>query len=129
MTSKGKQIKILEVIGIRAEESVARKKKQPFARNKRASNKTSRTVDTWYPIFEWTESMVWDCIKSNAIPYHYAYDKGMTRLSCVFCVMAPIAQLQIAADNNPELLNEFIEAEKDMDHTFRHGFSLAQLKK
>lgn len=40
------------------------------------------------PIIEWTDSDVWDFIKSEKIPYCELYDEGFTRLGCVGCPMA-----------------------------------------
>tara|TARA_Y100001951_G_C11227207_1_gene232403 strand:+ start:55 stop:852 length:798 start_codon:yes stop_codon:yes gene_type:complete len=122
-----KQIKILNCLGIRAQESPARAKKASFSRDNRLSN-GKRAVDTWYPIFEWTEKEVWDTIKASGVSYHPAYDAGMPRLSCQFCVFAPKAALIIAGKANPELLDEYVKCEEEIGHTFRQDFSIAEVK-
>lgn len=83
--------KILNCMGMRAQESPARSKLKPLSLNKRVSTKT-RHVDQWLPIHEMTTAEVWDDIHARSIPHHYAYDLGMPRLSCVFCIFSPPAR-------------------------------------
>ena len=40
------------------------------------------------PIYRWTEKMVWDYIKSNAIPYNELFDKGFRSIGCQPCTRA-----------------------------------------
>ena len=122
-----KRVRILNCLGIRAQESPARAKKSPFAKDNRLSN-GKRSVDNWYPIFDWTVGQVWDRIKESGVRYHYAYDAGMPRLSCQFCVFAPKAALMIAGKANPELLDEYVKTEKEIGHSFRQDFSIAEVK-
>lgn len=122
-------IKILNCMGIRAQESAARAKKVELESNARATGKGQRKiVDNWLPILDWSEDKVWSLIKDNDLPYHHAYDLGMPRLSCVFCVFAPKAALMIAGKANPDLLDTYIEMEKEMGHDFRQGFKIAEVK-
>ncbi len=121
----GRPSRILNVIGLRAQESDARAEKIPFEHNARASS-SKRHVDNWLPILSWTVDQVWDRIRSRGLEYHYAYDLGMERLSCVFCVLAPAAQLQMAAKHNPELLEQYLEVERKIGHDFQNGRSLAE---
>ena len=58
------------------------------------------TFDNWLE-----EHDVWKDIKASGVPYHKAYDLGMPRLSCVFCIFSPPAALMIAGKQNPELLD------------------------
>lgn len=122
------EFKVLSTMGIRAQESEARTKKNPFTRDKRSSTQT-RTVDIWFPIFEWKVEDVWARIKASGVEYHEAYDLGMSRLSCVFCVFAKKCDLQIAAKANPELLDEYIAVEQRIGHSFRKNWSISELKK
>jgi len=122
-------IKILNCMGLRAQESSARAKKEEFEINTRATGKgKTKIVDNWYPILNWNEEKVWKTIKENNLPYHPAYDYGMTRLSCVFCVFAPKSALIIAGKHNPELLEEYCQIEKDINHDFKNGFKIAEVK-
>jgi len=119
--------RVLYVFGYRHEESPARAKKETLTLNKQFTTK-SRIVDEYNPILSWTVDEVWYIIKSNHIPYHYAYDMGMPRLSCVFCIFAPVDALVIAGKHNPELLDQYIDAEKEMGHSFRNKFAIAEVK-
>lgn len=122
-------IKILNCMGLRAQESSARAKKLEFEINTRATGKgKTKIVYNWLPILDWSEAKVWKTIKDNNLPYHPAYDYGMTRLSCVFCVFAPKSALIIAGKHNPELLEEYCQIEKDINHDFKNGFKIAQVK-
>lgn len=123
----GKKVRILNVMGMRAEESPARSKLKPFSHDASASN-GKRHIDTWLPIHDWKIGDVWTDIKMSGVPYHKAYDLGMPRLSCVFCIFSPPAALMIAGRNNPELLSEYVAAEKRMGHTFRKDFPIEKVQ-
>jgi len=119
--------RVLHVFGFRKDESPARAKKQPFIRNQRLSS-LKRNVYDYLPIHHWNSKKVWETIKDNKLPYHFAYDLGMPRLSCIFCIFSPKDALVIAGIENPELLDEYIEVEKEIDHTFQNGFSLQEVR-
>lgn len=126
---RGNQVhtRILNVFGFRAQESPVRAKKQWLEINDKASNK-SREVFNWLPIHDWTEEQVWEDIKTSGVRYHRAYDLGMPRLSCCFCIFAPKAALVIAGRDKPELLQEYVELEQEIGHTFRMDLSLAEVQ-
>lgn len=119
--------KVLYVFGFRAQESPARAKKKRFVLDKRLTTK-SREVYEFNPVLDWTERDVWACIKGNAIPYHEAYDLGMPRLSCAFCVFAGKDALVIAGRHNPELLEDYIATEEKIGHKFRQDFAIAEVR-
>ena len=123
----GAHVHVLNCMGIRAQESSARAKKAPFERSARLSNR-KRTVDNWLPIHDWTEGQVWDLIRSKGLPYHYAYDLGMPRLSCALCIFAPKEALLLAGYHNRELLAEYVAVEERIGHTFQHGKPLVQIQ-
>ena len=123
----GTHFRVLNCMGIRWEESAARAKKAWTEDNKRASTK-SRTVTNWHPILDWTVGMVWDRIADSGVRHHEAYDLGMTRLSCVFCVFAPKSALKIAGRHNRELLAEYVAVEQAIDHTFRKDEPIADVQ-
>lgn len=120
-------VRILNVMGMRAQESPARAKLQPFTKNARHSN-GKRHVDNWLAIHSWQIQDVWRDIKASGIPYHKAYDLGMPRLSCVFCIFSPPPALMIAGRSNPELLAQYVEAERRMGHTFRKDFPIEKVQ-
>lgn len=125
--SAARPVHILNCMGLRRDESPKRAKMLPFARNARASN-GRRLVDDWLPIHEWTVDQVWARIKASGVEHHRAYDLGMPRLSCCFCVFAPRAALVIAGRHNPQLLDEYIAVERSIGHTFRHGLSIETVR-
>lgn len=119
--------RVLYVFGFRKEESPARRKKIAYSRNDRLTTK-SRKVYDYLPIHELGLSSVWKIIKSNNLDYHPAYDIGMPRLSCIFCIFSPFDALVLAGKHNPDLLDRYVEVEERIDHTFRDGFSIKEVK-
>jgi 3'-phosphoadenosine 5'-phosphosulfate sulfotransferase (PAPS reductase)/FAD synthetase len=107
---------IVNCMGIRAEESVSRSKQNPFRFNERNS-KSGREWYDWLPIFDWTIKEVWAEIESVGQKRHYAYDLGMSRLSCVFCIMSNKRDIQIAAKHNPELYQRYVATEERLGFT------------
>ena len=122
---KGRQVRILNCLGIRAQESPARAKKVSFGPDSASNGK--RAIDRWLPIFTWTEAEVWATIHASGVEYHRAYDLGMSRLSCVFCVFASKKDLTIAATHNPELAREYQEVEIQVRSTFRADLSMTDI--
>lgn len=120
-------VKILNCMGLRAQESSARAKKVPFRFDASASTKTTRHVWEWLPILDMTLTEVWDDIRASGVPHHPAYDLGMPRLSCCFCVLAPKSALVLAAQHNPELAAEYAAVEVRIGHRFKNDLSMAEV--
>jgi 3'-phosphoadenosine 5'-phosphosulfate sulfotransferase (PAPS reductase)/FAD synthetase len=120
-------VRILNMQGIRADESPARAKKVPFKFDEMASN-GKRHIDTWYPIFDWTVEEVWTTIRQSGVRHHFAYDLGMPRLSCCFCVLASEDALILAGHHNKELLAEYVAVEKKIGHTFKKSLPIAKIQ-
>lgn len=126
--SRAGPVRILNVMGLRAQESPARRKMRPFSHNAQASGKgrpakgnrkaapPRRLVDEWLPVHHWTTKQVWQRITEKGIPYHPVYHLGMPRLSCMFCVLASRAALVLAARLNPEGAHKRLRAEQLMAH-------------
>ncbi|MFD8092333.1 tetratricopeptide repeat protein [Streptomyces malaysiensis] len=70
--------RILHIVGFRAEESRARARRPALEVDRRASN-GRRTVTQWYPVLRWCTPEVWQRIRERGLPYHWAYDAGMSR--------------------------------------------------
>lgn len=119
--------KVLYVFGFRKEESSARAKKGNLVYNKHRSSK-KRSVYDYLPIHDWSTEKVWQVIKTNKLPYHFAYDLGMPRLSCCFCIFSPFDALVIAGKENPELLDKYVEVEEKIGHTFKNGMAIKEVK-
>jgi len=111
----GKNI-IVNCMGIRAEESSARAKQIPFRISERNS-KAGREWYDWLPIFDWSVKEVWAEIESVGQKRHYAYDLGMSRLSCVFCIMSNKSDIKVAAKHNPDLYKRYVETEERLGFT------------
>ena len=111
------RVKILNCMGLRAQESSARAGKYPICLSDASNGK--RLVVDYLPIHDWSETQVWDRIKESGVEHHKAYDLGMPRLSCVFCIFAPKAALIIAGQHNPELLDRYVAVEKKIGKTIQ----------
>jgi 3'-phosphoadenosine 5'-phosphosulfate sulfotransferase (PAPS reductase)/FAD synthetase len=125
-----KQPRILNCLGMRAQESPKRKKMLAFETEKEATT-GAKHVDRWLPIHDWTVEQVWARIKESGVPHHEAYDLGMPRLSCVFCVMATGqkgAALKVAGKHNPELLADYVAVERLTGHRFTMALSLEEIQ-
>lgn len=107
---------IINCMGIRAQESAARAKKNPFKVNTRNSVAGRQWFD-WYPIFEMSVEWVWQTIAEAGQKRHWAYDAGMSRLSCCFCILGNKADHKIAAKLNPALLDQIDALEHKIGHT------------
>lgn len=124
-TRETRPMRILNCLGIRADESPARKKKKPVRRDPASNGK--RDVTQWLPIFDWSEVDVWQTIARSGLRYHPAYAAGMPRLSCCFCVLAGRRELVRAARLNPDLAREYLAVEEQVGHTFKADLSMAEI--
>lgn len=107
---------VVNCMGMRAQESASRAKKTTFALSVRNS-KAGREWYDWLPIHDLTEDEVFSLIEDAGQQPHWAYQAGMTRLSCCFCIMASAADLTTAARLNPDLYKRYVETEKRLGHT------------
>jgi 3'-phosphoadenosine 5'-phosphosulfate sulfotransferase (PAPS reductase)/FAD synthetase len=119
--------RILNVLGLRAEESPARARKLALAAEPAASTKTTRHVTRWLPIHTWTTAEVWERIAVAGTRPHPAYAAGMPRLSCSLCVLASRPALVRAAQLRPDLAAEYAAVEARMGHRFRNDLSMAAI--
>ena len=119
-------VHLLNVMGLRAEESAARARRLPYAPNPSATN-GRRRVDDWYPIHHWSVAQVWARIAAAGTRAHPAYRDGMSRLSCRFCVLASRSDLVCSARLNPELAQRYADVEHRVGHRFRADLSMADI--
>lgn len=109
---------IVELTGVRAEESAPRRRR--CVQSWSFDSKNSKAGRRWYkldPIADWTIEQVWSEIADAGQERHWAYDAGMSRLSCSFCIMANKSDQRIAAELRPDLYAEMVAMEKHIDHT------------
>ena len=109
---------IVNCMGMRAEESPKRAKLNTFKLNNRNS-KNGREWYDWLPIHDWMIAEVFAKIAAVGQQPHWAYSKGMSRLSCCFCIMASKADLTIAAQLNPSLYEKYVMLERKTGQTMR----------
>ena len=107
---------VFNAMGLRRDESAARARRLPWARSERNSRAGRQWFD-WLPIFDLTADQVFRVVRDAGLTPHPAYRMGMSRLSCVFCIMASRADLRIAAQLQPALYRRYVELEERIDHT------------
>jgi len=118
-------------MGLRAEESSARAKRQTFRLRKDSSAPTKgRFVYDWLPIHDWTEADVWNCIRQQGDIAHPAYrlERPNQRLSCALCVLASLNDLINGAVHNPDTYREYCRIEAVTGYSFRKDFWLSDVK-
>jgi len=102
---------IVNCMGMRAQESTGRSKLKTFKFSERNS-KAGREWYEWLAIHHWLIDEVFSAIKAVGQLPHWAYLKGMSRLSCCFCIMASKEDLTTAARLNPGLYKRYVDLEK-----------------
>lgn len=102
---------VVNCMGMRAQESPSRSKLETFKLNQKNTNSKREWYD-WLPIHDWLIEEVFDAIASVGQKPHWAYERGMTRLSCCFCIMSSKQDLTTAAKLNPELYRKYVSLEK-----------------
>lgn len=95
--------RIVSACGVRREESSSRAKAETSKENTRLASRKHKTsgID-WNPIAAWSEADVFAYCAARGFEMHEGYTKyGMSRISCMFCIMARVDDLT-AASTNPE---------------------------
>lgn len=89
---------IVNVNGIRRQESSGRSCKPVFKDQPKLGSKTRNTTGVdWHPVIEWSLPEVLDYLEAVDFPLHPAYLVWMlTRVSCVFCIMSALGDLKNA---------------------------------
>jgi DNA sulfur modification protein DndC len=108
--------RVVSCMGMRAEESPGRRRLEPLKLNKRNS-KAGRTWFDWLPIHDMIVGDVFKAIRAANQKPHWAYEAGMSRLSCCFCIMSSKSDLKTAAILAPDLYRRFVETEKRLGFT------------
>lgn len=106
---------IVNCLGLRAEESPGRAKRQIFSRMG-----ISNSVHTWYewlPLHEMKTTEIFATIAAAGQKPHYAYAQGNDRLSCVFCLFGSKGDLRNGRRHRPELLLQYDAMEKHTGYT------------
>ncbi|AOY97823.1 hypothetical protein BKK79_36825 (plasmid) [Cupriavidus sp. USMAA2-4] len=118
---------ILNVAGIRRQESPARRKMPVSARMQKLCRKDAEGV-SWHPIIEWKVEDVFSTIAGAGLELHEAYRVyGASRVSCAFCIMSSGADLLAAAscEENHGIYRAMVELEARSTFSFQSGKWLA----
>lgn len=107
---------VVNCMGLRAQESPARKKKQALTFQPKKSAKHRQQFE-WLPVHDMLIDQVFAGIATERQVPHYAYGLGMSRLSCKFCIMSNDRDLKIAAKHDPELAEHYCLTEERLDFT------------
>ena len=122
---------ILNVIGLRRQESRGRAAKPVSQQNNLLTVKTKKTFGiTWHPILDYTLEDVFLTHRQCNFPLHEAYTKfGLSRVSCSFCVLAGESDLQasLSDERNHPAFRRIAELEIQTTFSFKDGFWLADL--
>ena len=108
--------RIVNAMGMRADESPARAKRTPWQRNDRNSRAGRQWFD-WLPIHDLSTADVFRVIGEAGQVPHWAYAAGMSRLSCSFCILASRSDLRRAAELRPALYRKYAHLERRIGHT------------
>lgn len=112
---------IINVTGIRREESASRSKADVAKVDPRLTQAKAPGI-TWNPVIEWKIDEVKAAIARRGLVLHEAYTKyGMTRVSCVFCIMSSAADLiaSTTCEDNHEIYREMVELEATSTFAFQ----------
>lgn len=106
---------IVNCLGLRAQESPGRAKRQAFSRM--GISNSAHTWYEWLPVHEMKITEVFATIAAAGQEPHYAYALGNERLSCVFCIMASKGDLRNGAHHQHELLEQYAALERCTGYT------------
>lgn len=120
---------IIDVTGIRRQESSSRAKMPVWALNKRLTRKNALGV-TWNAIIEWSIEQVFDSIATAGLRLHEAYTTyGASRVSCAFCIMSANKDLHAAVScaDNHDIYRRMVALEITSTFAFQGGKWLADI--
>lgn len=112
---------IVNVAGIRREESAARRKMPVAAPQLKLKRKGNFGI-TWNAIIDWTLSDVFDLIEQSSLRLHEAYTNyGSSRVSCAFCIMSSEHDMKASAHcpDNHLIYRELVDLEAKSTFAFQ----------
>ena len=108
--------RIVNCMGMRADESSDRAKLTPWERNDHNS-KAGRDWYDWLPVHAFTTDDVFRVIAKAGQQPHWAYAEGVRRVSCTFCLYGCENDFRIGARLRPELYRRYVHLERRIGHT------------
>jgi 3'-phosphoadenosine 5'-phosphosulfate sulfotransferase (PAPS reductase)/FAD synthetase len=115
---------ILNVTGVRCEESFRRSLTPVSSVNGMLDGKRKIRAFTWNPVRKWTVKDVWDLHQAEGFAGHEAYRVyGTSRVSCVMCIMGSKDDLRKAAScaDNHEVYRRMVGLEVASAFSFQSG--------
>ena len=115
---------VVQIIGVRRDESVRRRSTPDLSRVPDKSCAHGVRIWTWYPIADWSAERVFAYHSSNGLPLHQAYTQlCSTRVSCSTCVLASAADSRAAARHAPNepAFRATFEIEQRFGFSYAHG--------
>jgi len=76
------------------------------------------------PIINWTNSDVWNFIRSRNIEYCELYDKGYHRIGCMFCPMTNVKSKQRDRRNYPGVEKQIKKSIQELVNKNNYGNDL-----
>lgn len=125
-----RQAVVLNVMGVRGAESASRALKARLALDTRTTS-ANRLVLTWNIIHGLSEAEVWQEIADQGLEYHPIYDTGLSRLSCVYCVLAGpdwlILATRVCFALELPLPETYAALERRIGHSFKEDLPLSAI--
>lgn len=115
---------IVSCMGLRSEESPARKKKPRLECSSMTNSR--RVVYDWLPIQSWTEKQVFDYLKACNIPLHPVYSY-LRRFSCRVCIYMSRHDLQNVQAHDPEAIKTIAAIESKIGFTMFQSGSIEKI--
>lgn len=114
---------IVQVVGIRREESVNRRRTEiskPDLRYAKAGNRAGTSMMLWHPLVDWSTEQVFAFHEQADLVLHPAYQSGCSRVSCAFCIMQSRRDAEVAANvaGNVPLFMHLVEMEARSTFSF-----------
>ena len=112
---------IVNVTGVRRQESTARSKMPPAAAAVALTRRGLQGI-TWNAIIDWTIEDVFAEIADAKLALHEAYTKyGASRVSCAYCIMSSLDDLRAAAGcaDNHDIYRAMVELEATSSFAFQ----------
>lgn len=128
----GRPVRILNVTGVRAEESTKRAARLTYSVG---YANTHRHQDEYLPVHHLSTAAVHAIVDGSGVGHHWAYDSepgahdwnGMSRLSCSICIMSNKADLILAARRRPRLAALYAEVERSIGHAFKLTMPMSRI--
>lgn len=120
---------IVNVTGVRRQESTTRARMAVSSTNAKISRKNTKGI-TWNAIIEWPVEDVVFAIVNAGLELHEAYTRyGNSRVSCCYCVLSSLADLQASAScpDNQAIYVRMVELEVKSGYGFQGNRWLADV--